>query len=998
MSPRIRHRSRDYLLPCLFFVVPLSGGWFFGREADRRATSEFDHRIEIIAERISSQVRSHVNTQFELLAFAAEEAFVVGSDGKAGSDRDHILLAEFMRRAEAIIERRPGFQAINWISVEGVIEVTTPMQTNGSALNQNLNDHPDPGVRAAFAAAVRPGVGRGGALSRTPVINLYQGGKGFAVFHPVSSGEGVPLGVLNASFRIKDLLEVCLSENALEGVAEFAILTSTGELVFANFQVEDDTSWEHSTSSELSIVGEPLFVRARPTEAWLAAGLNLDGHFILLIGALIGSVLATFSWNMSKRRRGQLESEWRLRLALEGASLGVWDLDVASKTLQLNQEWLRMLGLTEAADGILLSDYWGRIHPDDADSVKVAMDGHLAGETTAYRTEHRVRSSSGNWVWVLDVGSVVEKGSRGEPVRVAGTQHDLTDMRHAEYELERTTARYRAIFEHSPIGLLEQDMSPAKAIMDSLRSEGVTDLRAYFKEHPESVRRFEGLSQTLDINIAFLRMFGASTPEEYRVNLRLMTGDGTYSAYEEELIGLFSGATSCEVDFPLIGLDGTDLLYTVRLTVAPDCLDDLSSVFVSLVDNTRRIQEEEERRQSEVREREAQKSESLAVLAGGVAHDFNNLLVPIIGSIELVMDELPKHSEASRNLLRAEQAAQRAAELSRQMQIYAGRGQVQSESFDVNALVGEMSSLLSSSLPGKVLMESSLHHSALVMEGDPTQLRQLVMNLVLNAADAIGRVPGTVTVRTGVTTVSPNQLEGAFMAPEFRAGECLFLEVRDTGRGLEEATRMRMFEPFFSTKAAGRGLGMSVVLGIVRGHQGALVVESTLGQGTAIRALLTLSPNPIPTATHMEPRMLQETITRESDRTVLLADDEPSVLRFAKAALLTMNVKVIAAENGLEAIELFKKLQASGNGPDLVLLDATMPIVGGLEAMEKIRSLDDQIPIVLSSGYTLEGVAMRAAETETCWFLPKPYGVSELTSMVSLVLSEIGTSTGNSQS
>lgn len=340
--------------------------------------------------------------------------------------------------------------------------------------------------------------------------------------------------------------------------------------------------------------------------------------------------------------------------------------------------------------------------------------------------------------------------------------------------------------------------------------------------------------------------------------------------------------------------------------------------------------------------------------------------------------------------MRAEQAAQRAAELARQMQIYSGRGQVQSEAFDVNALVGEMSSLLTSSLPGKVQMDSSLYGKPLAMEGDPTQLRQLVMNLVLNAADAIGTVPGIVTVRTGLTTVTLDQLSGAFAGPDFKVGKCLFVEVGDTGKGLDEATRRRMFEPFFSTKAAGRGLGMSVVLGIARGHEGALVVESILGRGTVIRALLPLSDKPISVVPKFGPRMVRGQTERAVESTVLLADDEPGILRFAQAALETVEVNVLPVSDGLVAVEKFKELSENGKKPDLVLLDATMPLMGGIEAMERIRSLDSEIPIILSSGYTLEGVAMRAAETKRCWFLPKPYGVSELTTMVTLVLSESG--------
>ncbi len=994
MAYRTLSKSREFLLPSLLFLVPLACGWILGREVDRRSEQRLESRIEIISERIKAQIESHVISQEDLISFAAEEALGLDAerslDPKSGLGQN----LDFFRRAQSLVGRRPGIQAINWISKEGVIEMTVSNAENKQALNQDFSKHPNAGVRAAFARAVQSGEQDGasllgGELTRTPLIDLYQGGKGYAVFHAVNSLESGLVGVLNATFLLPDLVHASVRAEALEDLAAFEIVDARGVIVFSSDGEHPGKNLDYSVTSILDLTSEPLFVRAHPTRAWLAAGFPSEAPFYTLIGALLGLVIGTFSWNLERQRSGQLESEWRLRLVLGSASLGVWDLDVTRQEFYLNAEWLTVLGLPSNKGMLRVDDYQKSIHIDDVEQVALAMGRYLAGESSIYQSEHRIRSASGEWIWIRDVGKVVERGSAGEPKRVVGTQHDITDTRSAEQELERTAARYRAIFEHSPIGLLEQDMTSVKKLLEELRATGITDLRAYFDENPGAAKRFDGLPDTLDMNKAFLNMLCGSTPVTYKENLARMTDERSLRAYEEGLIAFFKGETSCEVDFPLRGLDGGELLYTVRMIVAPWCLDDLSSVFVSLVDNTRLIQQEEERRRTEIRERELQKSESLSLLAGGVAHDFNNLLVPIIGNIELVMDQLPPGSEWSEDLLRAGQAAQRAAELAKQMQIYSGRGEVQSEFFDMNALVSEMSSLLASSLPGKVTMDSELHTGVLGMAGDPTQLRQLVMNLVINASDAIGSLPGVVTVRTGVAQVGFEELEGAFVGPGFRQGQCIFLEVGDTGKGLDEATRRRMFEPFFSTKAAGRGLGMSVVLGIVRGHEGALVVDSALGRGTVIRALLPLSKHAIPRAITSGPRMLRGLHRPMSPATVLLADDEPAVLRFARAALLTINVNVVPASNGMEALERFQALCDEGTPPDLVLLDATMPIMAGTEAMERIRMLDPTIPIVLSSGYRLEGVAMRAAETDRCWFLPKPYGVSELITMVSLVLSEV---------
>jgi signal transduction histidine kinase/CheY-like chemotaxis protein len=518
----------------------------------------------------------------------------------------------------------------------------------------------------------------------------------------------------------------------------------------------------------------------------------------------------------------------------------------------------------------------------------------------------------------------------------------------------------------------------------------VDDLAQYFEEHPHAVEQFQGLPITLDINPAFLKLFRATSVAGYHENVIKMVDTRARHAYETELAALFRGDTTCETDFPLRDLNGEELLYTVRLTVAPGCADDLSSVFVSLVDNTRRLREEERRRQQEARDRQAQKDESLALLAGGVAHDFNNLLVPIIGNIELAMHQVGHNEAAAGNLRRAEQAAQRAADLARQMLTYSGRGQVQSETFDLNALVREMSDLLSASLPGKVDLVTDLYEGKLGMEGDPTQLRQLVMNLVINAADAVGGEPGRVVVRTGEVRPTKAELDGAYLGAGLEGQSCSFLEVRDTGKGLDEETQKRIFEPFFSTKSAGRGLGMSVVLGIVRGHAGGLTVASRLGKGTRIRAYMPrveLEP-PAPTGQLVTPSasMVREPeVEWQPTGRALFADDEPQVRRFAIEALGRIGVDVTCAVDGLEAVEIWRRRPGEF---DLVILDATMPRMGGVEAMEEIRAEAADQPILLSSGYTQEGVASRAAESELCWFLPKPFGVSELTRLVTRVLAE----------
>ena len=980
---------RDLALSAALFGLIAAGASWLGVELDRQATEVFDLGIWHVGDELTSRIEGEKGRHLDMLEFLATETLPRVFDDTMGFAEVSRAVVSFARAGGTTLEMLPGFQAINWVTTEGRIDLVYPQEGNLQAVGKDLTANSDPGVRAAIARALATTGPELAEIHESPLIELYQGGLGFAAYRATFDRGGRMLGVTNAAFRLADLVEVSLRREAPDERTVFCIWGPEGELLFPARPFAGEGGAARASLHSLEVLEAPWTLEVRPSEAWLREGLVLRGRMVQAVGLVLGLGIAGLAWGLSTRRRRQLESDRRLQLALDGASLGVWDLEVQTGRLYLNDQWVAMLGHDDEQVGGDLTWYRSLVHPEDLLRMDEAMRAHLDGGSDDYRSEHRLRSAEGDWVWVLDQGRVVERDPGGRPLRMAGTQNDITDERRAELELERSVARYRSIFEHSPIGLLEQDMSAAKAKLDELRAAGVEDLAAWFAEHPEEIAAFEGLPVTLDINPAFLELFGARTIEQYRDNVLRMVDERARRAYEQELVALHAGARTVEVDFPLRSLEGEELLYTVRLTVAPDCHDDLSSVFVSLVDNTRILREEEERRRGEARERELAKEESLALLAGGVAHDFNNLLVPIIGNIELAMQDLPHRSRAGESLLLAEQAAQRAAELARQMLTYSGRGQVKNHGFDMNALVVEMSALLSSSLPGKVDLATDFHDGPLHVEGDPTQLRQLVMNLVINAADAMAGEAGEVVVTTGRGRPTAPELDEAFLGEELADEPCAYLEVRDGGRGIDAETRKRIFEPFFSTKSTGRGLGMSVVLGIVRGHGGALVVHSTPGEGTRIRAWLPSSDAPAAaperTARTGSLRLLRD----ELGGRVLLADDEAPVRGFTARTLESVGLEVIAVEDGVEALEAFRSCLEEDAGLDLVILDATMPRMGGVEAMEEIRALAPGFPVVLASGYTLEGVATRAAEADACWFLPKPYGVAELVRMVRTVLGDV---------
>jgi PAS domain S-box-containing protein len=360
-------------------------------------------------------------------------------------------------------------------------------------------------------------------------------------------------------------------------------------------------------------------------------------------------------------------------------------------------------------------------------------------------------------------------------------------------------------------------------------------------------------------------------------------------------------------------------------------------------DITERKRAEAEHRALAERVRDAQKLESLGVLAGGVAHDFNNILTVIANGIAFARQSSDLQPPTAEHLDVVAVAAARAADLCRQMLAYAGKGAFAREAVDVSALVGEMSNMLQVSVGKKVTLVRQLERDLPVVLGDATQIRQIVMNLVINAAEAVAAPRGTVRVSTGAGIFGKEELERSAAGGDPKPGLYAYVEVHDDGVGMDDATIAKMFDPFFTTKFVGRGLGMAVVLGIVRGHSGAVDVDSRPGAGTRIRVLL-----PASTTTEIHPHSSTQQPERRGKGVVLLVDDEDNVRVSTRLLLEGLGFDVIVARDGVEAIEVFRSQRHQVGA---VMLDLTMPKMDGLEALAHLRRIDPAVPIVLTSGY-----------------------------------------------
>jgi two-component system, cell cycle sensor histidine kinase and response regulator CckA len=476
-----------------------------------------------------------------------------------------------------------------------------------------------------------------------------------------------------------------------------------------------------------------------------------------------------------------------------------------------------------------------------------------------------------------------------------------------------------------------------------------------------------------EANDAFLRILGRAHSDAAPVHLEDLAGGRTLAEIHEhgvcevfqcEHLGASGEKVTVLVAGAMLG-EGTGLVYALDIGERK-----------RLEDERKRL--EEERKRLEEKLRQTAKLESLGILAGGIAHDFNNLLTGILGNASLALEEAAPGSGIAELLRSMVQATERAAALAYQMLAYSGRGQFRLEYVDLSALVAETLTLIESALGKAIRLNLEIAPALPFVHGDPSQLQQIVMNLAINAAEAVDN-KGEVSVRTGTAeldgTRHPNDVFVIQGTPA-PAGKYVFLEVRDSGGGMDAETLQRIFDPFFTTKSTGRGLGLAAVLGIVRSHQGTMRISSSPGRGTTFAVYLP--------ACDREPSDAEsETQSpRAMGGIVLVVDDEQYVRETIRRTLELAGYTVVCAAGSAEAMQLFQSL---GHQIELAIVDLTMPGEGGGEVVRRLRHHDPNLKVIASSGYAEAEVKAGFGDMMDA-FLPKPYRSDQLRDIVATVL------------
>jgi two-component system, cell cycle sensor histidine kinase and response regulator CckA len=515
----------------------------------------------------------------------------------------------------------------------------------------------------------------------------------------------------------------------------------------------------------------------------------------------------------------------------------------------------------------------------------------------------------------------------------AGMMGEYIGRRRVEDALRESEDKYRTVFENT---------GAATIIIDNntnitLANKGIEALFGYTREEMEGNRSWIDL-----------------VDEEYKEKIKLYHGQRR------------SGNEDVPKEYEIKVVDKHGAKKDVFITV--DVIPGTKSSVASLIDITERKRAAKEKRKLEARIQQAQKFESLNVMAGSIAHNFNNILMAVLGNIELALHDLPKDSPVRSYLMESHKAGQRAAELSSMMVTYVGKNQVEMHRFDISHMISEMSDMLKATLGRNMELRISLSDAPALMNGDKASIRQAIMNLVTNAKEALGDSRGEITITTGAKSCDRDFLQQFFLEEELAEGEYAYVDITDTGCGMDKETMSKVFDPFFTTKFPGRGLGLAAVLGIVRGHQGGISFKSKPGQGARARLLFPIvgvknADNP-----DIETNS-SASFNKESD-TILLVDDEAMILDIGKIMLENLGYKVLLASNGQEALDIFR--QQSGN-IRCAIIDMSMPRMDGMETFSKMKEIDDDVCVIVASGYIEDQMVGRFKDTPPKGYIQKPY-------------------------
>ncbi len=656
--------------------------------------------------------------------------------------------------------------------------------------------------------------------------------------------------------------------------------------------------------------------------------------------------------DVTERRRAEeslKESEARYREIFEDATVGIYQSLPEGRYRIVNRAFAEMAGFETPEQMISEVKNIGEqlyANPEE----RLLLNKNLSEDGFIRNAIFEFRKKNGGSFWG-SVNSVVVRDEKGEPLYYHGTLLDVTDRKKAEDALRFSEERYRMLADFTGEIIYDRDLCRGgtrwAGRADELTGFSIKELEYMGIEgwrgriHPDDVER---VLAEIDIAIKEKTVFS--------VEYGLMESDGTYMYIEES-----GGCIYDESGKP-------------------------ARMLGAMKDISDRVFAAEERLQMERRLLYAQKMESLGIMAGGIAHDFNNLLMGIMGSIELAMMDMKHDTPLYKNLKRAMNASHRAADITGKMLAYSGKGHFVMTQVQPASILKEMRDILRSAVPLSISIKTEISESIPVIMADASQFRQVLINLVVNSSEAIGDKRGEIVITAGEEFISADYLVSKRLDSDLKPGSYVCIEVNDNGCGMDENVRKKIFEPFFSTKQTGRGLGLPAVQGIMKGHGGAVIIESVNNSGTKVKIIFPVHGETEEIRQRGVSYSAASSKSEQRSGLVLVVDDEDVVRDLCMEFVSIAGYRAIGAEDGLKAVEIFKEESDKLAG---VLLDLSMPRMDGVTAFHEMKKINPVIPVILCSGYSEDDATRSFAGETLAGFLQKPYKLDVLTEKLNAV-------------
>jgi len=692
----------------------------------------------------------------------------------------------------------------------------------------------------------------------------------------------------------------------------------------------------------LKAFGQKLLAVPGPLPPFSLRFLHRDGTYRLLeaVGTnlLLEPAVQGIVFNLrdvterNRVERALAESERLYRLLYERNLSGVYRSSPDGRVLECNLAFARILGCESPEEVKALPAEAFYVEPVD----RAAFLETIGREGAVTNFRERLRARDGREVTILLNANLIREGE-GEAY-IEGTLLDITELERATEALRRSESRLKDIVEHSTNLFYSHTadhvltyVSPqSHAFFDCEPEEALVRWTEFVTENPVNALGFEATQRAIDT--------GARQP-----------------AYELELRTRLGRTVWVEVNEAPVVREGRTV-----------------SIVGSLTDITARKRAEAEAAGLQARLQQSQKLESLGILAGGISHDFNNLLVGMLGNADLALMDPSLAAPVRHRLEEVRMAAIRASELTSHMLAYSGQGQLSVHPVDLNALVEEMAVLMEASISRKAALRYAFAKDLPPVEGDPVQLRQVVMNLILNASESLGEKSGLIQMGTSLQEMTRADLDQTLLGTGLPPGAYLSLAVSDTGCGMDAETLERIFDPFYTTKRSGRGLGLAVVLGIVRSHRGTLRVFSDPGRGSRFEVSF---PAAAGVAVPARNESDDDVAPRPGAGSILLVDDDPSVREVASAMLEGLGYSVVAVQSGREALA---HVATEGGKLDAVLLDLALGEMDGEEVLKGLQASRPSLPVIFLTGRAPREVEHRLRGLAVAAVLRKPFRRADL--------------------